>query len=115
MSAIQEVNEAQFESVVLNSATPTVVDFWAPWCAPCRMVAPVLEELSKEFGASVQFVKVNVDHNQGLASRYGIQGIPTLLFFKDGQVVDGQVGAAPKPALAAKVAAAFSVSPVAGN
>jgi thioredoxin 1 len=113
MSGIQEVNEAQFETVVLQSATPTVVDFWAPWCGPCRLVGPVIEELSKEFGAGVQFVKVNVDHNQGLAARYGIQGIPTLLFFKDGQVVDGQVGALPKAALAAKVTAAFSVSRVA--
>jgi thioredoxin 1 len=115
MSAIQEVNEAQFESAVLQSATPTVVDFWAPWCGPCRVVGPVIEELSKEFGSGVQFVKVNVDHNQGLASRYGIQGIPTLLFFKDGQVVDGQVGALPKAALSAKVSAAFSVTPVAGS
>lgn len=113
MSAIQEVNEAQFESAVLQSSTPTVVDFWAPWCGPCRVVGPVIEELSKEFGSGVKFVKVNVDDNQGLASRYGIQGIPTLLFFKDGQVVDGQVGALPKPLLSAKVSAAFSVTPVA--
>ena len=113
MSAIQEVNEAQFESVVLQSSTPTVVDFWAPWCGPCRMVAPVVEELSAEFGSTVKFVKVNVDHNQSLAARYGVQGIPTLLFFKDGQVVDGQVGALPKQALAAKVSAAFAVTPIA--
>ncbi|MCA9730281.1 MAG: thioredoxin [Candidatus Eisenbacteria bacterium] len=113
MSSIKEVNEGQFESTVVQSATPTVVDFWAPWCGPCRIIGPIVEELSEEFGSAVQFVKVNVDNNQSLAARFGIQGIPTLLFFKDGEVVDGQVGALPKPALSAKVSAAFSVSPIA--
>lgn len=114
MAAVREIKESQFEAEVMKSAVPTVVDFWAPWCGPCRMVGPVVEELSKEFGAAVQFVKVNVDENPSLAGRFGIQGIPTLLFIKNGQVVDGQVGALPKPQLSSRVSAAFSVQPV-GN
>lgn len=112
MAAVREIQESQFEAEVMKSSVPTVVDFWAPWCGPCRMVGPIVEELSKEFGSAVQFVKVNVDENPNLAGRFGVQGIPTLLFIKDGQVVDGQVGALPKPALASRVSAAFSVAPV---
>lgn len=107
MAAVKEINDSQFDSEVLKSATPTVVDFWAPWCGPCRIVGPILEELATELAGAVQFVKVNVDDNQELASRYGIQGIPTLLFVKDGEIVDGQVGAVPKDVLKNKLSAAF--------
>ncbi len=109
MSDVQEVNEAQFDSDVLKSATPTVVDFWAPWCGPCRMVGPIVEELAAEYGGNVNFVKVNVDNNQGLAAKYKVQGIPTLLFVKDGEIVENHVGAIPKDALAAKVKTSLKV------
>jgi len=107
MAAVKEINGAEFDTEVIASETPTVVDFWAPWCGPCRIVGPILEELATEMGETVQFVKVNVDENQELASRFGIRGIPTLLFVKGGEVVDGQVGALPKDALRTKVGAAF--------
>lgn len=108
MAAIKEINGAEFDTEVIASTTPTVVDFWAPWCGPCRMVAPILEELAAELGEKVRFVKVNVDENQELASRFGVRGIPTLLFVKDGEVVDGQVGLLPKDALRTKVGTAFA-------
>ncbi|MEZ4651712.1 MAG: thioredoxin [Candidatus Eisenbacteria bacterium] len=107
MAAVKEINGAEFDTEVISSSTPTVVDFWAPWCGPCRIVGPILEELAEELGETVQFVKVNVDENQELASRFGIRGIPTLLFVKDGEIVDGQVGALPKDALRSKVGTAF--------
>ena len=90
-----------------------MVDFWAPWCGPCHVVGPVVDQLSREYGGSVNFFKVNVDENQSIAVRFGIRGIPTILFFKDGELVDGQVGAAPKQVLASKVRSAFQVDPVA--
>lgn len=106
MAAVKDINESQFDAEVLKSETPTVVDFWAPWCGPCRMVGPIIEELAVEM-EGVQFVKVNVDDNQELASKYGVQGIPTILFVKGGEVVDGQVGAMPKEVLREKVTGAF--------
>ncbi|HBL76033.1 MAG: thioredoxin [Bacteroidetes bacterium GWF2_42_66] len=98
-----EVNDANFEELVLQSDKLVIVDFWAEWCGPCRMVAPVVEELSQDYAGRLIVAKVDVDSNPGTASKYGIRNIPTLLFIKGGVVVDKHVGAAPKTTLAAKV------------
>ncbi|MGM0583676.1 MAG: thioredoxin [Pseudomonadota bacterium] len=97
--ATTPVTDASFESDVIKSDTPVVVDFWAEWCGPCKQIGPALEELSSELGDKVKIVKLNVDENPNAASRYGVRGIPTLLVFKDGQVASSKVGAAPKSAL----------------
>lgn len=89
------VNDNEFENTVLKSASPVVVDFWAPWCQPCRMIAPVLENLAGEYADRVTIAKVNTDENSQWANTYGVQGIPTLLFIKDGKVQDTIVGVAP--------------------
>lgn len=109
MSNVQAITDAEFQTEVLESELPVVVDFWAPWCGPCRMVAPVLEALSKEFGTQVRFVKVNVDEDSQHAAQFGVQGIPTLLFFKGGEIVNRQVGALPEDALRAQVQSTFGV------
>ncbi len=88
------VNDIEFENTVLKSSTPVVVDFWAPWCQPCRMIAPVLENLAGEYADKVTIAKVNTDETSTWANTYGVQGIPTLLFIKDGQVKDTIVGVA---------------------
>ena len=93
------VTDAAFEKVVLKSTLPVVVDFWAPWCGPCKMVAPTLDKLAKEQAGNVLFAKVNTDENSDWAMRYGVQGIPTMLFIADGKIVHRQVGALPEPAL----------------
>ncbi|MDX9883146.1 MAG: thioredoxin [Prolixibacteraceae bacterium] len=98
-----EVNDANFEELVLQSDKLVVVDFWAEWCGPCRIVAPIVEELSQEYAGRLVVAKVDVDSNPGTASKYGIRNIPTLLFIKGGQVIDKHVGAAPKTVLASKV------------
>ena len=98
-----EITDATFEDVVLNSDKPVVVDFWAAWCGPCRMVAPVFEELSKEYEGKLKFVKLNTDQNQDISMRYGVMSIPTLGIFHKGQVVDGVVGALPKDTLKSKI------------
>jgi thioredoxin 1 len=98
-----EVTDANFEEVVLKSEIPVVVDFWAEWCGPCRMVAPVVEELSHDYEGKVLVTKVDVDSNPNTAMQFGIRSIPTILFVKNGEVVDKHVGAAPKSSLAAKV------------
>ncbi|MBM4430832.1 MAG: thioredoxin, partial [Chloroflexi bacterium] len=82
------VNDANFEKAVLQSPLPVLVDFWAPWCSPCRMVAPLLEQLAGEYAGRLVVAKVNVDDDLQYASQYGVQGIPTLLFIKDGEVVE---------------------------
>jgi len=90
---------------IINSGKPVVVDFWAEWCGPCRMVGPIVEELAKEFDGQVVIGKMDVDENVETPNEYGIRNIPTILFFKDGQVVDKQIGATQKTVLAAKIQA----------
>ncbi|MBN2072857.1 MAG: thioredoxin [Actinobacteria bacterium] len=94
--AIVQVNDANFETEVINSTTPTLVDFWAVWCAPCRMITPELEKLNVEKGGSLKIAKLNVDESRETAIRYGISSIPTLLLFKDGQIVKKLIGAMSK-------------------
>ncbi len=98
-----EITDANFEEVVLNSDKPVLVDFWAEWCGPCRMVGPIVEELSGEYDGKAVIGKVNVDENQEVSMKFGIRNIPTLLVFKNGEVVDKQVGVAPKNVLAQKL------------
>ncbi len=93
------VNDNTFEQTVLKSPIPVLVDFWAPWCVPCRMVAPSLETIAREFEGSLLVAKVNTDENPEWAGRYGVQGIPTMLFIRGGQIVDQQVGALSLPLL----------------
>jgi len=95
--------DAEFENAVLKSTTPVVVDFWAPWCQPCRMIAPVLENLAGEYADRLTIAKVNTDENSQWANTYGVQGIPTLLFIKDGQVQDTIVGVAAISVIKAKI------------
>ena len=94
--AIIHVSDDDFQSQVLEADIPVVVDFWAPWCGPCLMIAPVLEELAKEYEGKVRFAKLNTDENRDTAARYGIMGIPTLKIFKGGEEADTMSGAAPK-------------------
>ncbi|WP_075590364.1 thioredoxin [Labilibacter marinus] len=98
-----EVTDANFEEVVLNSDKPVLVDFWAEWCGPCRMVAPVVKELADEYGDKAVITKMDVDSNAETSAKFGIRNIPTILFFKNGEVVDKQVGAVPKTILASKL------------
>jgi thioredoxin 1 len=93
------VTDAAFEKTVLQSTLPVVVDFWAPWCGPCRMVAPALEKIAKEQAGKVIIAKVNTDEDSEWAIKYGVQGIPTMLFIANGELVHRQVGALPEPAL----------------
>ncbi|MGR6086831.1 MAG: thioredoxin [Arcticibacter sp.] len=98
-----EITDANFDEIVLNSDKPVLIDFWAEWCGPCRMVGPVVEELSNDFQGKAIIGKVDVDSNPGVSTRFGIRNIPTLLFIKGGQVVDKHVGIAPKSVLADKL------------
>ncbi|MQY27594.1 thioredoxin TrxA [Nocardia aurantia] len=93
---IAHVTEGSFEAEVLGSEAPVLVDFWAEWCPPCKAVAPILDEIAEEFDGRVTIAKVNVDENPSLPNQYGIQGIPTMLLFKKGEVAATRVGAAPK-------------------
>lgn len=98
-----EITDANFEELVMNSDKPVMLDFWAVWCGPCRMIAPIVEEMATEYEGKAVIGKVDVDNNQEVAMKYGIRNIPTVLFIKGGEVVDKQVGAAPKPAFVAKL------------
>ncbi|UCG27084.1 MAG: thioredoxin [Bacteroidales bacterium] len=100
-----EVNDANFEEIVLKSDKPVIVDFWAEWCGPCRMVSPIVSELSEEYEGQVVVTKLDVDSNPGVSAKYGIRNIPTILFFNNGEIVDKQVGAVPKSNLEAKLQA----------
>jgi thioredoxin 1 len=97
--AVGKVSDATFEAEVLKSSEPVVVDFWAEWCGPCRMIAPALEEISGAMDGKVKILKLNVDENPATATKYGVMSIPTLMIFKDGQLASRQVGAAPKQKL----------------
>ena len=104
--ATVKVDNNNFASEVLNSAEPVVVDFWAEWCGPCKMIAPALEEISSELSGKVKVAKLNIDDNPELAAQFGVRSIPTLAMFKGGKVADIKVGAAPKTALSAWISGA---------
>jgi thioredoxin 1 len=97
--AVGKVSDASFESDVLKASQPVVVDFWAEWCGPCRMIAPALDEIASAMGDKVKIVKLNVDENPQTAAKYGVMSIPTLMMFKNGELASRQVGAAPKAKL----------------
>ncbi|MBD1217526.1 thioredoxin [Aphanizomenon flos-aquae NRERC-008] len=103
MSAAAPVTDSTFKAEVLDSDVPVLVDFWAPWCGPCRMVGPVVDEIADQYGEKLKVVKVNTDENPQIASQYGIRSIPTLMIFKGGEKVDMVVGAVPKTTLSTTV------------
>uniref|UniRef100_UPI0035A23103 thioredoxin n=1 Tax=Desulfocucumis palustris TaxID=1898651 RepID=UPI0035A23103 len=103
MNLALELNDSNFEAEVLKSDLPVLVDFWAPWCGPCRSMAPIIEELSNEYQGKVKITKLNVDQSQEIARRFGIMSIPTLIIFKNGQNVGQTVGLTPKALLAKKL------------
>ncbi len=105
---ISEVNDTNFQAEVIESETPVLVDFWAPWCGPCRMVAPVLEEIAQEKGDALKIVKLNTDENQQTAIAYEVLSIPTLILFKNGQIAKKVVGAYPKRKLEAELEPALA-------
>ena len=109
------VEDSTFQAQVLQNERPVIVDFWAPWCAPCKLMAPVFEELSEEYGEKVVFTKVNTDENYDTATQYGIQSIPTLVIFHNGREVNRLVGYAPKPQLKRQIDRALASIPQAGT
>jgi thioredoxin 1 len=103
MTGTIELNDQNFDTEVLSSTEPFIVDFWAEWCGPCKAISPIVEEIAGEYGGRIRVGKLNVDYANGTASRFGIRSIPSLLFFKDGKVVDTIVGAVPKGEILKKV------------
>ncbi len=103
MSKEATVTEKTFQSTVLESSVPVLVDFWADWCPPCKMIAPILEQIAEEYDGKALVCKVNVDENQALAQKYGVMSIPTLIFFKDGEIKDQAIGALPKDQLVSRL------------
>jgi thioredoxin 1 len=100
-----EITDANFDELVLKSSQPVIVDFWAEWCGPCRMIGPIIEEMSTEYSGKAVIGKVDVDSNSGISSQFNVRSIPTILFIKNGEVVDKSVGAVPKATLVAKLEA----------
>ena len=101
MSNISHINDDDFDNHVKNSNLPVLVDYWAEWCGPCKAIAPILDELAKDYEGKVNIAKLNIDNNQNTPAKYGIRGIPTLMLFKDGNVIDTKVGALSKSQLVA--------------
>lgn len=108
MSSTREVTDITFDADVMKGDLPTLVDFWAPWCGPCRMVAPIVEELGEEYAGKVNFFKMNTDENPSVPGKYGIRSIPSLLIFKDGELKDTIVGFRPKSDLKKRLDAALA-------
>jgi thioredoxin 1 len=102
-----EATDSNFEELVLKADKPVIVDFWAEWCGPCRMVGPIVEEVGVDYEGKAIVAKVDVDSNPGITAKYGIRNIPTILFFKNGEVADKQVGAVPKSAIVSKLDALY--------
>ena len=100
---ILEINDSSFETEVLQAEKPVLIDFWAPWCGPCRAIAPIIEDLAGTYGDKIKFAKCNVDDNPVIPGKYGVKAIPTLIFFKKGEVVDQITGMIAKPKLVAKI------------
>lgn len=100
---VKHITDSEFESQVINAATPSLVDFWAPWCGPCKAIGPVIEELAGEFEGKIQITKMNVDENPSTPGKYSIRAIPTLILFKDGQILDQITGAVGKAQLTALI------------
>ncbi|MBS1492699.1 MAG: thioredoxin [Bacteroidetes bacterium] len=105
-----EITDANFDSEVINSDKPVLIDFWAVWCGPCKLIAPVVEEVAKEYDGKFKVGKMDIDNNPNVAMKYGIRSIPTLLIFKDGKVVDQIVGAVPKNVITSKMDAQTGVT-----